>query len=169
MLFSKTSCTAAMLLTFFLTASLTFLVFVVFALVLNLIDTVNHIRNRELSNQKITAGQETSLWQIYLLIGFSALTGVWCFLCFTFSDSLFVQLICIVVAIGYILSLISHSTKNAPFFTTHLCAVGIPLIAGVLTYADLRALILLAFLMPLFFTARSISRRITPSIAEMSE
>lgn len=87
--------------------------------------------------------------------------GVWCCFCFTLSSDPFLHLLCIATTMGNILNLICRNYSDSRSMTLQLCAVGLPLVVGVLSYGDFRSLILCGFFMPLFASVGDVSQRLT--------
>ena len=158
--YGKISGATASLVTYFMTANFTFLMLSVAMLFFMYGDARSFKRRKELLGE---ANPDWSVWDRQynvLSTGFMILMGTWCFFCFTLTEDLFIHLLCVATAMGNILSLICRNFADDRMMTIQLSAVAVPLIAGVLTYGDLRAMILCGFFMPLFTSVKDISDRL---------
>jgi len=158
--YGKISGATASLVTYFMTANFTFLMLSVAMLFFMYGDALSFKVRKELVADP---DADWSVWdrQYNLLsTGFMMLMGIWCFFCFTLTEDLFIHLLCVATAMGNILSLICRNFADDRMMTVQLSAVAVPLIAGVLTYGDLRAMILCGFFMPLFTSVKDISDRL---------
>ncbi|MEL7430220.1 MAG: diguanylate cyclase, partial [Pseudomonadota bacterium] len=152
-----------------MTANFTFLILCV-AMLFFMYGDARSFKQRRLLIEDPNADWENWDRQYNLLsTGFMALMGAWCFFCFTLTQDLFIHLLCVATAMGNILSLICRNFADDRTLTLQLCAVAIPLIAGVLTYGDLRAMILCGFFMPLFSSMKDISNRLRILFSGMEE
>ena len=95
-----------------------------------------------------------------LSVGFALLMGAWCFACFTLTDNLFMHLLCIATAMGNILNIAMRGFTDQRVLTLQLFAIGLPTVAGALTYGDMRAIILCSFFIPLFSSVKDLSGRL---------
>lgn len=116
-------------------------------------------------HKRILEGKSNNLklWKIQynvLSTAFMLALGIWCFLCFTLTSDPFVQLLCISVTMGNIISLISKNFINDKALTYQLAAVSIPVMLALLVFGDYRSIILCAFFIPLFASVRDISDRL---------
>lgn len=158
--YGKISGATASLVTYFLTANFTFLMLSVAMLFFMYGDSLSFKKRKELMSTPNADWTDWDRQYNLLSTGFMLLMGIWCFFCFTLTGDLFIHLLCVATAMGNILSLICRNFADDRTMTIQLCAVAIPLIAGVLTYGDLRAMILCGFFMPLFTSVKDISDRL---------
>ncbi len=158
--YGKISGATASLVTYFLTADFTFLMLSVAMLFFMYGDALSFKTRKSLIEDPDADWTDWDRQYNILSTGFMLLMGIWCFFCFTLTEDLFIHLLCVATAMGNILSLICRNFADDRTMTMQLCAVGIPLIAGVLTYGDLRAMILCGFFMPLFTSVKDISDRL---------
>ncbi|MGI9351181.1 MAG: putative bifunctional diguanylate cyclase/phosphodiesterase [Rhizobiaceae bacterium] len=158
--YGKISASIASLVTYFLTSEFTFLATTIAMLAIMLADVGNIKRHRNL----IENGKgDVRVWEYqyrYLSTAFMLITGIWSFYCFILSDNSFLHLLCISTVLGNVLNLLSRNFLDDRTLTLQLCAVGIPLIMGVISYGDFRAMILCGFFMPLFSSVHDISARL---------
>lgn len=158
--YGKISAAIASLVTYFLTAEFIFLATTIAMLAIMLSDVGNIKRYREMLKNPT---QEFDLWNYqyrFLSTAFMLTMGIWSFFCFILSDDAFLHLLCIATAMGNILNLICRNFTDERTLTLQLCAIGIPLIMGVVSYGDFRAMILCGFFMPLFSSVRDVSNRL---------
>lgn len=159
--YGKISGATASLVTYFMTANFTFLMLSVAMLFFMYGDARSFAARKVLLKNKDADWTDWDRQYNLLSTGFMALMGIWCFFCFTLTNDLFIHLLCVATAMGNILSLICRNFADDRVLTFQLAAVGVPLIAGILTYGDLRAMILCGFFMPLFSSVKDISKRLS--------
>lgn len=167
--YGKISSATASLVTYFMTANFTFLILCVAMLFFMYGDAKSFKQRRSLIDDPNADWENWDRQYNLLSTGFMALMGAWCFFCFTLTQDLFIHLLCVATAMGNILSLICRNFADDRTLTLQLCVVAIPLIAGVLTYGDLRAMILCGFFMPLFSSMKDISNRLRVLFSGMEE
>ena len=158
--YGKISASIASLVTYFLTTEFTFLATTIAMLAIMLADVGNIRRHRNLIENG-TGDVHAWIYQYrYLSTAFMLVTGIWSFFCFILSDNSFLHLLCIATVMGNVLNLLSRNFLDDHTLTLQLCAVGIPLVMGVISYGDFRAMILCGFFLPLFSSVRDISNRL---------
>jgi len=159
--YGKISASIASLVTYFFTTDFIFLATTITMLSIMLADVGNIKRHRALVDG---SSDEIGTWRYqykFLSTSFMLTMGVWCFFCFVLSSDPFLHLLCVATTMGNILNLICRNFSDGRTLTLQLCAVGVPLIMGVLSYGDFRAMILCGFFMPLFSSIRDVSKRLS--------
>ena len=158
--YGKISASIASLVTYFMTTEFIFLATTITMLAIMLSDVGNIRRHKALVDG---ASVELDTWSYqyrFLATGFMLTMGIWSFFCFILSNDPFLHLLCVATTMGNILNLICRNFYDDRTLTMQLCAVGIPLIMGVLAYGDFRSMILCGFFMPLFSSIRDVSGRL---------
>lgn len=158
--YGKMSAAIASLVTYFMTAEFVFLATTIGMLSIILADVGNIKEHRRL----IESGErDLTKWQDhykFLATTFMLITGIWCFFVFILSDDGFLHLLCVATTMGNIINLMCRNFNNDQILTLQLCAVGVPLVLGVISYGDYRSMILCGFFLPLFSSVRDISERL---------
>ncbi|MEM9329696.1 MAG: EAL domain-containing protein [Pseudomonadota bacterium] len=158
--YGKISAAIASLVTYFLTTEFIFLATTIAMLAIMLADVGNIRRYRALVEGALGEPEEWRYQYRFLSTAFMLTMGIWCFFCFILSNDAFLHLLCIATTMGNILNLICRNFYDDRTMTLQLCAVGLPLIMGVLAYGDFRSMILCGFFMPLFSSIRDVSHRL---------
>ncbi len=159
--YGKISASIASLVTYFFTTDFIFLATTITMLSIMLADGGNIRRHRALIDGN---SNEIGTWRYqykFLSTSFMLTMGVWCFFCFILSSDPFLHLLCVATTMGNILNLICRNFSDGRTLTLQLGAVGVPLIMGVLSYGDFRAMILCGFFMPLLSSIRDVSKRLS--------
>ncbi len=158
--YGKISGATASLVTYFMTADLLFIALSIAMLFFMYGDARSFRHRRELLADPQADWTDWDRQYNLLSSGFMGLLGVWCFFCFTFTEDMFIHMLCVATAMGNILSLVCRNFADDRLLTLQLGAVAFPLIAGVLTYGDMRAMVLCGFFIPLFSSVKDISERL---------
>ena len=158
--FGKISSATASLIAFFITQEMVFVALSLAMLAFMVGDARNlRLRDGLLNNPSA----DWTLWERQnnlLSVGFALLMGAWCYFCFTLTDNLFMHLLSIATAMGNILNIAMRGFSDQRILTFQLFAIGLPTIAGAVSYGDLRAIILCSFFIPLFSSVRDLSGRL---------
>ncbi|MEM7214258.1 MAG: EAL domain-containing protein [Pseudomonadota bacterium] len=168
----KISAAIASLVTYFMTADFIFLATTIAMLAVMLADVGNTRRYYALFENNSDDMESWNYQYRFLSTAFMLTMGIWCFFCFILSDDTFLHLLCVATTMGNILNLLCRNFYDERTMMLQLCAVGFPLILGVLNYGDLRSMILCGFFMPLFSSIRDVSQRLRvlfKNVEEQSE
>ena len=158
--YGKISATTASLVTFFMTSQLAFLITTLCMLSIMLADASNIRLHHRLLKRESNDYPRWKREYTFLSTAFMLVTGIWCFLTFLWSDIEFLHLLCVATAMGNVLNLICRNFDDDRVLTMQLVGVGGPLIMGVLSYGDVRSMILIGFFLPLFSSIRDMSSRL---------
>lgn len=167
--FGRVSAAAASLLSFVLTGQWGFLITSLMMVSIMLAEISNIRWHKQLLNQERSDYSEWQRQYNILSVGFMFFMGCWAFLSFLLSADVFLHLLAVAVTMGNIFNIVCRNFSTGKNFSYQLFASAIPLVAGFLTYADYRGMILCAFLIPLFSSLRDIAKRMHDLFSNIKE
>lgn len=167
--YGRFSAAVASLLSFLLTSHWGFLISSLMMGSIMLAEISNIRWHKQLLKNERTDYDEWQRQYNILSTGFMFFIGCWAFLSFVLTNDIFLHLLAVAVTMGNIFNIVCRNFSGGANFTYQLSASAIPLVAGFLTYADYRGMILCAFFIPLLTSLRDIAMRLRNLFANIEE